>query len=186
MMRDGIYKFSVYKFDDKEIDQIVKLVHLWAQGSIQPVDRRQFSKQVLKYAENWKLIQPADFFKEWDSETDSHRLKWFVKAGRWYPGDSYFRPEYDLPHEALWRLVCPMIERYKGFTITKDSDWRLLNIYPATDPSHSDRDRNQIIDILNKLTLWNYIIFQYGGSTWQITPTPDRAIKSEYYDEKEI
>lgn len=50
------YKFSIYKFSDKEIDQIVRLVKDYASGRLALIDLRTISKRVKQYALNWRLM----------------------------------------------------------------------------------------------------------------------------------
>lgn len=172
-----MYKFSVYVFDDKEIDQIVELVRRYSSGSTVPIDKRKVSRQVVEWGLNWNLLQRGQALRTWDGKTP-----WYVKkygVGRVYLSSGVFSPRWNLPVEALWRLVKPMVMEHSGFSITKNRGWYDLNIYPTTDESHSERDLEEMWEILAYLHQYHYIRFSSAGNIWQIVPTPERAIRSE-------
>ena len=149
-----VYKFSIYNFTDKEIEQIVTLVKRWANGDTWvPVDARTFTKQVKAYARNWWLLEKRE-------------------DGRLYlTKDSRFNPRYDLPPEALWRLVEPMLRQdgATGYSIVNNPQWAHLDLYPQNDRSATDRDLEAKIEVLGTLASYHYIIVQMAGSVWSIT-----------------
>lgn len=177
-----MYKFSTYNFSDKEINQIVELVHLWSTGSMLAVDRRKHTKQVINYATRWNLIIKGCDIVEWDYKTETRGMPYWAKANRYYPKMRSFNPVWDLPQEVLWRLVEPMIKfDHIGFSITKNKGWQVFGIWQNGTKQFKEDDCwiDQMRDILNKLASWSYIIFQYAGSVWQITLTPEKAIRTE-------
>ncbi len=173
-----MYRFSVWNFSDKEIDQICQLTRAWANGSTRPVDMRRYTDQVLHYAKSRNLIMRGDKFPTW-SETykkffapNPHRF--FLSYG------NDFDPRYSLPPECLWRILKPAIDKATGRSLATYKEWLDLNIAPETHKYHKhDRDLNAMIEIFCLLDQWHYIIFQYAGSVWQVTPTPELAIRSE-------
>jgi hypothetical protein len=198
-----MYKFSVWNFSDKEIDQIVDLVKIWVSGSTNPIDRRKYTKDVLYWATRYNLIIMGKDVKEWDYQAEKETHPWYVKKwgkNRYYTtGGSDFDCEYGLPVEALWRLTQPIFKNGKGFsTITKSKEWHNLNTYCSQDSTWDTIDEYEkeygsglhltnaqtrylpyMRKILNKLSAYGYLIFQYAGSIWQVTLTLDRAYRSE-------
>lgn len=146
------YKFSVWQFSDKEIDMICTLVRKWTLGHITLIKRASLTKQVIKYALDWGLL-----------ELRGKRL--------YFPLYSSFRPRYDLPTECLWRMVKPMLstEHHTGYTIVNNPLWSSLNIYPQNSIHAKDGDMEEKQDILLELDKHHYIFFQFSGTTWNIT-----------------
>lgn len=174
------YKFSIYHFSDKEIDQIVKLVKDYASGRLAPIDLRTISKQVRQYVLNWRLMIKAEDMQ--DKETKPGRLYINNEVG------NGFIPHLDLPIEVLYRLVKEIFTTYPeyngqgsiGYSITKSRKWFNLNIAPAGHNWHDrERDLGEMYNTLSRLAQFGYIIFQHGGSIWNIQETPERAIKGE-------
>lgn len=132
-----MYKFSIWDFDAKEIQQIVGLMIAWVANL--KIDQRKLSKQVRKYARAYGLA-PANGEFVLSVNID---------------------PLNDLPVEALWRLVRPMIEKSSGYTIVNDRAW-----------AHSlNLDKDDIAGreaILYKLDRAGYITFNSSGSIWRI------------------
>ena len=149
-----VYKFSIYNFTDKEIEQIVTLVKRWANGDTWvPVDARTFTKQVKEYARNWWLLE----------KRDDGRL-YLTKGCR-------FNPRYDLPPEALWRLVEPMLRKdgATGYSIVNNPLWeKHLGIEVQNSRHASNRDLQEKEDILLELSAHHYIYFQMAGTVWNI------------------
>jgi len=172
-----MYKFSVWNFNDKEIDQIVTLVKQWASGSGMPIDRRKFTRNVIDYARARGIIALGDHCRKWNGE-----LEWYVRSKKRYYINSdlgKFHPRWCLPQEAIYRLVKPMLEKHSGFSITSNKGWHDLNIYCSKDHLFTNKSIEEMMDILNLLASWGYLIFQYAGSIWCITETPERAVRSE-------
>lgn len=181
-----MYKWGVYEFSDKEIEQIVELVHKWADGSSSPIDCRKFTKQVRQWAENWSLIQKGTEMPQtkYNSETQEWDYPWYVKQwgkNRYYIHSELrlFQPIRYIPQEALWRILKPMIQERQGFSISTLRDWYTLGIEPNGTKYHKDDDLVEMMFALGELSKWGYIIFQHAGSIWQITITEDRAARSE-------
>lgn len=145
------YVFSVYSFSGKEIDQIVSLVREWSSGRILPLDQRRYTRQVLEYAYCWRLLDKRD-------------------DGRLVCGTSRFSVCYDLPIEALWRLVEPMLhgQRSIGRSIASHTFWLNLNIYPQGHSHATDATLQEQIDVLNILARHGYLLVQMAGSIWEI------------------
>lgn len=179
------YKFIIWQFSDKEIDQIVKLVQKWATGSLTPIDRRRYSKQVLDYAERYKLIKKGSDMKmkPFLDENDNMgmRLPDWVKPDRYHiSDDDIFDPAWNLPQEVLYQILKPALEKSSGRSIVRSKVWLQLNIAPEGHKWHNGFDDiKRMMNILNNLMSWNYIIFQYAGDIWRIELTEDRAIRSE-------
>lgn len=174
------YKFSIYHFSDKEIDQIIRLAKDYASGRLAPIDLRTISKQVQQYALNWRLMVKAEEMQ--DKEAKSGRLYVNNEVG------NNFIPYLDLPIEALYRLVKEIFNTYPGYdetrsigySITKSQGWFNLNIAPAGHNWHSrERDLEEMYNTLSRLAQFGYIIFQFGGSIWNIQETSNRAIREE-------
>ena len=201
-MEKKMFKFSVWDFDDKEIDQIVNLVKIWAGGSTNPIDRRKYTKDVLYWAKRYNLIELGENIKDWDYKSKKEVHPWYVKRGgknRYYTTRGKdFEPFYGLPVEAMWRMVEPMLEKGKGYSITKSKEWCNFGIYCAQDSYFNKIDEYEkeygsgahltygqtkylpyMRNILGKLANYGYIIFQYAGTIWQVTLTLDRAYRSE-------
>lgn len=174
------YKFSIYHFSDKEIDQIVRLVKDYTLGRLTPIDLRTISKQVRQYALNWRLLVKAEDMQ--DKKSKPRRLYINNEIG------NNFIPYLDLPVEALYRLVKEVFATYPeyngqgsiGYSITKSQKWLNLNVAPGGHNWHNrERDIEEMHNTLSRLAQFRYIIFQYGGSIWNIQETPNRAIKGE-------
>lgn len=167
-----MHKFSVWDFSDTEIDQIVKLIDL--ASSLNPLDRRRYTRQVQEFAlsrnlvywqcrhgiqgRTWAPYPPLDECK------DCRREDW-----RLYAEPSRWDPSQDLPVEALWRIVDPIIGERTGFSIARQRNWQRLNIWEEGSKYATERDYLAKLQVLNKLFFHRYIIFQYAGSVWQIT-----------------
>lgn len=146
------HKFSVFDFSDKEIDQICALVKRWVQGYTSPIDARKFTKQVREWGIAWGILAK--------------------KHGRLYTQGDGFSALHNMPVEALWRMVEPMLREdgTTGYSVVNNKGWDLLNIYPQNSKYASGRDLDAKIDVLLKLSQWHYIHFQMAGSTWAIYP----------------
>lgn len=137
-----MYKFSAFEFNDKEIDQIVELVNSWVHGL--KVDQRTLTANVRKYARCYNLVPAPKNFSKYSIVS------------------TYCDPLYDIPVEALWRAVKPMIATNSGFSITTHQGWAKLNITRK-------RDIQEIERVLLKLDMEGYITFQSAGNIWRIT-----------------
>lgn len=173
------YKFGPWEFDGRDIDLIVELAIAWSTCSNAKIDRRHFNrKEVLDYAERYKLVQRGEDIIRYNIETQQNELAWFIDdPNRFYVGQARtLRFDLILPQEALWRLVRPIIEDHSGRSIIKDKRWRRhCGIYPQKD----DNGIDLIFAILCELDKWHYIRFQAAGDIWDIRTTEDRAIRSE-------
>jgi hypothetical protein len=86
--------------------------------------------------------------------------------------DSRFSPRHNLPTEALWRLVEPMLIREHdatGYSIVNHPGWSLLNLYPQKSIHAGERDIEEKFNILLELSCNHYINFQAAGTVWNIT-----------------
>lgn len=171
-----MFKSGAYDFSDKEIDQIVQMVKDWAAGSERPIDRRRISRQVLRWAETWGLARRGADMRDWRGE-----LPWFVEDAQrfYYTGGKDFWGAWVLPQEALWRLVEPMLQDSRGRSIARDRRWNELGLYAEGQAGWNDKALDEIVRVLVGLDQWGYLVFQYAGSTWVITLTPERAVRSE-------
>lgn len=152
------YAFGYMEFTDQEIDQIVTLVQMFTQGRLLPVSRKSFTGKVVTYALHWKLLVIGDKGKE------TGKLCFPVMSGS-------FDVRYDIPVEALWRLVKPMLseaDAVTGYSIVNHPGWSLLNIYPQKSRHASERDLVAKFDILVTLSTHHYINFQCAGDVWSI------------------
>jgi hypothetical protein len=202
-----MYKFSIWDFDDKEVDQIVQLVTAWATGKrgtlfnqFEALDRRKITKAVFEWSKSRQVIQLGKHVKQYDYKSQGYIIPRRVKkcgVERWYIGTSdNFSPLYDLPVEAIYRLCKNILDNGSGFyTITSNSDWRNFGIWCSKDRQWNTKDGYQelvhgkhltngesryipfIKNVLNKLAIHGYLIFQYAGSIWQVTMTLDRAYR---------
>ena len=144
-------RFSVYDFSAKEITQIISLVREWSGGRILPIDRRHFTKQVLSYGERWGLLSRHE-------------------DGKLYC-DGRFTPAHDLPVEALWHFVEPMLngQRSIGRSLTRNEAWLTLNIYPQGHRFATDQTLMEQVEVLDTLQNHGYLLVQRAGSIWEIT-----------------
>lgn len=188
------YNYVVWSFDSREIDQICNLVRQRYEGKY-AVDRRRFTKNVLDYAERTNLVVKGKYitapdWNAWKDEpgypdcpvpfthpdyvTDISRLYISVcLVNRW--------SWRNLPQEALWRLVEPIIQKRQGYSITYLRDWHVLDLGSEGDASILCSSL-EIFQVLSDLDKWGYIRLQAAGSTWAITVTPERATRSESTD----
>jgi len=162
-----LYEFSIYKFGEKEIEQIRKMVQDYYLGEFGPIDRRRITYQVFQWAKGWELIIPGD-------QTADYRGKfpfWVKNKKRFYFNTDLqlFNVIHHMPVEALWRMVQPMIEKRKGYSIISLEEWKTLGLWPSKNRWHSKNDFQQMREILQKLDSCGYIYFQEGGSLWDIT-----------------
>lgn len=150
------YPFSVYTFTSDEIDQIVTLVGEWSGGRVLPIDQRRYSKQVKQYAEEWGLL--------------------IRQSTRLVPdGESNFSPRYDLPPEALWRMILPIFngQHSCGRSITYNALWESLNIWPEGHRHSTAASKQEQVAILTQLAKHNYLYVQMAGSIWTISRRTD-------------
>lgn len=188
-----MYKWSVYNFTDKEINQIVKVVQWWAGGPICHYDARKLSKQVRKWATYWNLlgwqckhgIKVLDDDVPWfDYEGTYCKVCGRGKRQSWRLIASYdgrFSLTHHTPPEALWRLVEPLLYhdngKMKGYSVIYDHRWRGLNIYPCRregdkyqeDRITSERAFQDKLDLFGRLANEGYITWRTAGSVWNIT-----------------
>jgi hypothetical protein len=147
-----MYKFSVFTFSNKEIEMICNLMKLSVRGYIQPVKRNTLTKNVIRYAINWKLLEQRE-------------------NGKLYiPQYGNFNAVHDLPVESLWRLVEPMLNHTTtGYSLVNQPLWENLNIYAQNSRHATSRDLEAKEDIMLKLSSYHYINFQMAGTIWCIT-----------------
>lgn len=170
-----MYKYCVYNFDDEEINQICELVKLWSAGMSTPIDRRKYTKQVIRYAHTFKLVQTGVEIKQ----TYYGNKDRYVDI-RYYPAHTNdFQPVY-MPQEALWRLLENTLKNCTGgYSIVKDRIWYALGLQPDCGGTSFKPDIDGIWNILFQLSKWRYIKFQSAGSIWRIDVTEEKAIRSE-------
>ena len=171
-----MYKWGVYDFSEKEVDQIVTLILQHSYNN--PIDRRKYTKQVISYAVNWNLLEQKE-------------------DGRYYHtyGNKFDYLHYT-PQEVLWRLMADMLNEATGYSVVNDKRWHNVNIYTEKEIEKQERQsredetyeyckhhfadyRDDKIRMLLKLHKWGYIHFQYCGNVWRIEITEDKAIRSE-------
>lgn len=166
-----------WNFTEKEIKQIKSLVKDWASGRIMPLDcRKEATKNVRDYGFCSSLLIKGD-----DESLDFYRETENIKPTRWYINNiislKKFDLLYNLPVLILWELIKPILQDHEGwktgtgigYSITKNSKWFELNLVPSADKFHTDYDLSEMIRILDKLATHQYIIFQRGGSIWNIS-----------------
>lgn len=172
-----MYKFSIYKFDDKEINQIVELAETWLGGSLHsPIDKRKYTKQVIQYALNWNLLIKGSDISDYDKEKESKWRKF--ENNRIYFNSSllnYFSPSMNLPVEALWRLFEKHIlsdakgeNNIYGYSLSTVKGWVNLNIRPNEHKDQQDYDYCELTKVLIELNKYNYLTWQTAGSIWRI------------------
>lgn len=179
-VRLRVYTFGgpgCWEFTSKEIDQIVALVKLWTNGSILPVRRAGYSKQVIEYAVRYGLL-----IERAKSKNVTPRL--YTAEGIAFSNVPGFG---NLPIEAVWRLVEPMLAGKEsiGYTIVYHKGWQHLNIFPQPRPDEFRakttsedwkrilaRDLETATSILLRLSGHHYINFQMAGSIWRIEREP--------------
>lgn len=193
-----MYKFHHLEFSEKEIGQIIDLIDRWLSGSNNPIDRRKYTKNVIKYASMFGLIcLGSDLKKEYNYKTQEYETP--IEGVR-QPSRYFFRRESrafdfltDCPVEVLWRLVEPIVDGSSGYhTILHHRGWHRLNMWCAQDREWERynewewkennrkvyfRDEKFIpfmMSVLNKLSVYGYIIFQHAGSIWQVTKLVNR------------
>jgi hypothetical protein len=162
-----IYRYSsMTHFTENEINQIVSLVK--EMGRSLPIDRRCYTKNVLKWAKSFDLIYDGEQ-KRWKNEV----------SGKFYINTRF--DLYYLPAIALWRLVDPIIGKSTGYSISSYKEWESLNIAPTSSKFHTDRDMAAMYDILGRLDQYHFIILQSAGTIWQITRlSEDKWITDNY------
>jgi len=193
-----MHKHWHWEFSDKEIDQIVELASHYGSGKQtglmnrwQALDMRKVSKKVFEWAKASNLIKLGR-----DMVDCFGKHRWYVKEGgldRWYISDGHqFSYVHYLPPEAMWRMVSPILDRGKGYhTITSAKEWQNFGIWCSQDKEWDKIDEYKMlkeeveipysqtrfipfmIDILNMLSSWGYIWFQYAGTVWQVTIRKD-------------
>lgn len=193
-----MYKFGYFEFTEKEIDQILSLIDGWVAGLNSPIDRRRYTKNVLKYAHHYGLLcLGSELPKRYSYETGEYETP---KEGLRNPDRSFYHRDSrafdfltDCPVEVLWKLVEPIIDESSGYyTILKHRGWRRLNMWCSQDREWERynewelkennrkvywRDERYIPfmrSVLNRLSVYGYIIFQYAGTIWQVTKLVNR------------
>jgi len=165
-------RFSVYNFTDGEIEQIVRLLEKRAMGSIRPIDRRRYSKQVQEWAIAWNVLDWGRNITRYEARGDE-----LVKVPETWiesPDRLYFKPYGDfdfvhcMPTEALWKMVEPIVRDRSGYSITADRRWRTFDVWEAGNKHSTNDDINKIFRILVHLQMHGYIIFQAAGSIWRV------------------
>jgi hypothetical protein len=161
--RTAMYTFSVYKFSDKEIDQICELTKRWAEGDRwRPLDARKNTKQVREYGIQWNLLTKEEGARLFLTSCISYCNK----------NNRVFNPRWDLPAEALWRLVEPMLrtDGSTGYSIVNNPLWfKNLAIAAQNQRGVTPQEMRDKEDILLELSGHHYINFQMAGNVWNIT-----------------
>lgn len=156
-----MYKFSIYDFSEKEIEQICGLVKRWASGDVyRPIDGRCFTKQIKTWALGWDLLEAKNDRLYLTSYTSYYNV-----SGR------AFNVRWNLPVEVLWRLIQPMLREdgATGYSIVNNPLWyEHLAIAPQNDRHATNRELEDKEDILIKLSSSHYINFQMAGTVWCI------------------
>lgn len=169
-----------FDFTENEISQIHSLVSdSCYNGRLSPIDRRLYTKNVINFALRVNMvvwvckhgIRVEDFVYDTLCEyckRDSYRLK-MVSGLR-------FDPVKDLPVEVLWNMTKNILRPEQGLnsvgrSIINHFNWNYLGIEPATSSYFCDYHLSRMVDVLEKLDRFGYIIFQHCGSVWQITWT---------------
>ena len=118
------------------------------------IDLRRYSRETLRYAENYSLILKGDNGK--------------------YTFNNSFCAAWDLPEAVLWEFVKPMIPASGiGYSLSKNSQWRKLNISERGCHFHRERDMSEMEHVLLRLDAAGYIYFQSAGTIWTIDYRPE-------------
>lgn len=146
-------------FSEKEIDQLCALVKRWSiQDIYRPIDARKFTKHVKDWARSYWLLEQRGkrlYVTCCSNYKNVSGLAFYVRL---------------LPIEVIWNIVKPMIGDAEsiGWSIGNKPEWETLDIYPRKSKYHTDKDEQQMIDILLLLSQHHYIYFQIAGSVWDI------------------
>jgi hypothetical protein len=148
-------RFGDHEFTEKEIKQIAALIELFTSASDAPIDRRRYEPQVVRFAERSGLARMRD--------------------GRLRPGTSsyLFSIPNDAPASAVWHIFRNRVmkEDKVGYSITKSDGWKWLNIFPRGNNNHTQKDEDEMMEILHGLHIFGFLIFQHAGSIWDICVT---------------
>lgn len=157
-----MYTFSVYDFSEKEIVQICELVKRWSHGDVWlPIDARRYTKQVKEWGICWHLLE----YRRGNRLHLTSCLSYQNVSG------AIFNPRYNLPIEALWRLVSPMLrdDGATGYSIVNNNLWmEHLGIAPQNHRFATSRELEEKEDILLLLSAHHYLTFQMAGTVWNI------------------
>ena len=187
-----MYKFSIWDFNDKEIDQIVAIVVFSSQGNPNDfidingvIDRRKVSKNVFVWAKNWGLIAQGKDIVNYKGELPH----WVKNRNRWYiyTGNGHFDALHCVPSEAIWRIISPILKEHKGFySIISDKRWVDLCVWNRGSKEWDRKNDARVeyyndhrtfgesvylpkmYDYLGFLALKGYIIFQHAGDIWRV------------------
>lgn len=176
------YQHVVWKFTDSEIDQACNLVRWWAGGPTvnAKLDARHYTANVKDWATRTGLL-------EWECKRHKTRgeTPWAACekcAPSAYPTSKRFKlvaptdlgrfsPLWNLPVEALWRIVRDDILESResiGFSVARKKGWANLNIYPEGNRFAEARDYTAKIEILSELSIRRYIHFQWCADIWSV------------------
>lgn len=156
-LTDRRFQYSIWTFNDREIEQVAALIRLWGRGGQSgPVDRRRYTKTVQEWAKAVGIL-----------ETFQGRGQWHGRLV--FTRDAVFWPIYQSPPEAIWRLADPIIGERSGYSIAREKGWLDFGIAPAGHRYHDERDEREIFAIMHFLDTWHYIHFQSAGTIWQVT-----------------
>lgn len=177
-------KFGPYFFTKKEGNQIAELFSHWTAGSSNPINRRRYTDNVIRYSIKSGLIEwrcKHDNTSEFQHSSlpygcpDGCKDTLPLKDWRLYPTRSSYDFSWkELPPEIFYIIARPIIAPHPGcktvgYSITKRKAWQLLNIWCSEDTFFTDRSILEMMEVLNKLALYRYIIFLHAGSVWEIT-----------------
>lgn len=169
-------------YTDKQIDQMVDLVELWAEGwRGSKISEASLSPAVRDFGLSFGLIGYGKTTGPYDPKVTDVNSLYVEGAYQSKPDTRYshegirnqmqFEPSAYLPPEALWRMVDKHILRgrdHAGRSLAKDPGWKKFDITPEGGTGHVSADMDRIMKILIQLQTHGYLIAQFGGNVWSI------------------
>lgn len=188
------YEYSGWEFTTWQIDQIVKAVeqHQW-KAMNGKIDRRGYMPQVQAWMVSRGIAvwvchhgYRTDVTNMWNwnfSPRTCPEHDNAPKACRWcmewaglddYMGKRKFTPEWDIPAEALWRMVKRFLYHesgeVRGKSVFFQRAWIRLGIVPEGHAWDNPHERDSRENVMLALSQAGYMYVQSAGSIWQFTP----------------
>lgn len=177
----GTFHSQGWEFSHEEIDQLAELWEhkMFGANDYAPLDRRKFSRKVLQYAANRRMIVGEQERRERFPSFHSG-----LPEGPLYLSSYHNSPE-DIPTEVAWRVFKRNVmgdKKQAGASLLRSKGWLAFNIYPAghhhdTAEQADERDR-----ILLRLAMDGYLIVQSGGSIYDIHDTSEKRLDHTHPD----